>query len=174
MLGTYHLTVLYDIMNDLHFLYQPEKIYAYLVENLMKVTNAEAASIFEVDGGKRQLVLRACMGPKREQLKMIAEELPFPLGKGVCGWVAENNQAVLLEDVKKDGRFNSQFDALTGYKTRSILAAPLANKDKVLGVIEIMNKTSAAFNKNDLDLVALIAKHPAIALENGRLYEDLD
>jgi PAS domain S-box-containing protein len=173
MLGTYHLTVLYDILNDLHFLYDSDKIYAFLLENIMKAMDADAASLFIADSKQGSLFLRACIGPKKSQLELVAEELPFPYGKGVCGWVAKFNQPIVIDNVQADQRFNPQVDTLTGYKTKSVLCVPISNMDEVLGVIEILNKKSAAFNKNDQDLVALIAKQAAIAMENGRLYTEL-
>lgn len=174
MLGTYHLSILYDILKDLHFLHQSEKIYSYLLENTVKALDSEAASLFVADPKNENLRLRASIGPKKNMLELIAEELPFPYGKGICGWVAKYNQPIIIEDARADSRFNPQVDTLTGYRTKSILCAPLSNKDQVLGVIEILNKKSSAFNKNDMDLVTVIARQAAIALENGRLYTELE
>lgn len=173
MLGTYHLTVLYDILKDLHFLYQSDRIYIYLLENLVKALDAEAASLFIVDDKKQNLVLRGCVGPKKNMFELIAEEVPFPIGQGICGWVVQYNQSLIIEDVQKDIRFSSKIDTLTGYKTRSVLCAPLSSKDEVMGVIEILNKKSSAFNKNDMDLVSLIGKQTAIALQNARFFTEL-
>ena len=174
MLGTYHLSVLYDTLKDLHFLYETDRIYGYLLENIMKALDADAASLFVADPAKGSLSLRACIGPKKSTLEMIAEELPFPYGKGVCGWVAQFHQPVMIDNVQTDPRFNPQVDTLTGYKTKSILCAPIANKDEVLGVIEVLNKKSAVFNKNDLDLVTFLGRQTAIALANARLYADIE
>ncbi|MBI2119564.1 MAG: GAF domain-containing protein [Elusimicrobia bacterium] len=173
MLGTYHLNVLYDILKNIHFLYQSDRIYVYLLENLLKAIDADAASLFVCDIQKKTLVLKGCLGPKKSMVEMISEEVPFAYGKGICGWAAQFNQPVLVEDVQKDSRFNPQFDTLTGYKTKSMICAPISSTEDVLGVIEILNKKSSAFNKNDLDLLALIGKQAAIALENGRLYLEL-
>lgn len=173
MLGTYHLNVLYDILKNIHFLYQSDRIYVYLLENLLKAIDADAASLFVCDIQKKTLVLKGCLGPKKNMVEMISEEVPFAYGKGICGWTAQFNQPLLVEEVQKDARFNPQFDTLTGYKTKSIICAPISSTDDVLGVIEILNKKSSAFNKNDLDLLALICKQAAIALENGRLYMEL-
>lgn len=174
MLGTYHLTVLYNILKELHFMYQSDKIYNYLLEILSNSLDSDAASFFTVDAQKGSLVLRACIGPKKNMVELIADELPFPYGKGICGWVAQYNQGVIVDNVQTDQRFNQQVDTLTGYKTKSVLCAPVANRDEVIGVIEILNKKSSAFNKNDLDLLMIIAKQAGIALENARLYHELE
>jgi putative methionine-R-sulfoxide reductase with GAF domain len=174
MLGTYHLTVLYDILKDLHFLHEPDKIYPFVVEHLMKAVDADAASLFVSDAGRKNLILKVCTGGKKEIFKMIAEEVPFPFGQGVCGWVAQNNQPVVIEDSAKDPRFSARADVLTGYKTRSMLCVPLSKQNEVLGVIQILNKKTSVFNKNDLDLVSLVARQTAISLENARLYSEME
>jgi adenylate cyclase len=144
-----------------------------LLENLLKAVDSEAASFFVADPKKETMTIRACIGPKKAMVEMIAEELPFPFGKGLCGWTAQYNQPLIVEDAQQDGRFNRQVDTLTGYKTKSVLCAPVSIQDEVLGVIEIINKKSAGFNKNDQDFVALICKQAAIALENAKLYGEL-
>lgn len=174
MLGTYHLNVLYDILKDLHFIRDAERIYRFMLENLAKALDAEAASLFVSDEARENLILHSCIGPKGQMLELIAEELPFPVGRGICGWVAKQNQPIIVDDASKDQRFNGQVDTLTGFKTKSILCAPVSHGDEVLGVIEVMNKKSAVFNKNDLDLVAMIGKQTAIALDNARLYNELN
>src|SRR5207302_1438165 len=84
------------------------------------------------------------------------------------------NQPVLVDNVQSEPRFSPKWDTLTGYKTKSVLCAPISNKDNVLGVIEVLNKKSSVFNRNDQDLVTAIAKQTAIALENSRLYAELN
>src|SRR5581483_6941099 len=88
MLGTYHLSVLYDVLKDLHFLYQSDRIYSYLLENLLKAADADAATLYISDEKRENLIPRACLGPKKQMIEMIAQEIPFPFGKGLCGWCA--------------------------------------------------------------------------------------
>ncbi len=174
MLGTYHLSILYDILKEIHFLYQSDKIYTFLLESLMKAVDADAASFFVADHEKETLVLKAAIGPKKNILEIVAEDTAFPFGRGVCGWVAQYNQGVIVEDANKDERFSSVVDSLIGYKTKSILCVPLSNGKQVIAVIEILNKKSLVFNKNDLDLLTLIAKQAAISLENAKLYAKIN
>ncbi len=174
MLGTYHLTILYEVVKNLHFLYDSEKIYSHLLENIVKALDADAASLYIADARQENLKLKACVGPKKGIIEMISEEMPFPFGEGLAGWAAKFNQALLVENVQNEPRFNPKWDTLTGYKTKSVLCAPISNKDVVLGVIEVLNKRSANFNQNDQDLVTAISKQTAIAIENGRLYTELN
>jgi signal transduction histidine kinase len=65
-------------------------------------------------------------------------------------------------------------DTNTGFKTRSVMCAPLIVRDKTIGVIEVLNKLGgASFNPNDMALLLMLAAQAAIAIENAQLYTDL-
>lgn len=173
MLGTYHLSVLYDVMKELQTLQQSEKIYVSLLEHIARALDSDSASFFVADPDNETLKLKACVGPKKSMMELISEEVPLRFTEGLAGWCAKFNQPLLSENVQNEPRFNPRWDALTGYKTRSALCAPISSKDIVFGVIQVLNKRSSAFNRNDQDLVAAIAKQTAIALENTQLYSEL-
>src|SRR3989344_45342 len=173
MLGTYHLTALYELVKDLHFLYETDRIYTYLLENITKTMDSDAATLYVSDPAREVLILKACLGPKKSMMEVISEETRFPFGEGIAGWCAKFNQPAMVENVQNEPRFSSRWDKLTGYKTKTVLAAPISNKDDVLGVIEVLNKKGSGFNQNDQDLITAIAKQTAIALENGRLHREL-
>ncbi len=174
MLGTYHLTILYEVVKDLHFLYDTERIYSHILENIVKALDAESASLYIADPQQEHLFLKACIGPKKSMVEMIAQEMPFEFGEGIAGWCARFNQPMIVENASREPRFNPKWDTLTGYKTKTVLCAPISNKDVILGAIEVLNKKSSTFNQNDQDLVTAIAKQAAIAIENGRLYGELN
>ncbi len=87
-------------------------------------------------------------------------------GKGIVGWIAENGQPIIIEDVKKDKRFDESFDIMSGFKTESIIGVPLKSNGKVFGVIELVNKLDGSpFSALDLKLLTTIADFAAIAVE---------
>lgn len=174
MLGNYHINIIYDILKDLHFFYQSDKIFAHLAEKLCKALDSEAASIYVSDPKREKLRFYACIGPKQKMLEIISEEIYFSFGDGLCGWVAQNNDPLMLENVKADTRFDNRVDVMLGYNTKNLMCAPLSIKEDVLGVIEVLNKKNSAYNKNDLDLLDFFAKEAAIALQNAGLYKALN
>jgi signal transduction histidine kinase len=80
----------------------------------------------------------------------------------------------LVEDAKSDPRFFREVDVLTHFNTRSILGVPLHAKDKILGVIEVVNKLEGTFQEMDLRLLQSLAAQAAIAIENSRLFQQSD
>jgi len=65
-------------------------------------------------------------------------------------------------------------DALTQFETQSILGVPLRTKDKILGVIESVNKTEGIFTDEDVQILQTLAAQAAIAIENSQLFMQSD
>jgi diguanylate cyclase (GGDEF)-like protein len=93
----------------------------------------------------------------------------LPVSEGIAGWIARTGRPVLVRDVSRDRRFSSRFDELTGFRTRSILGAPLKVRGEVLGVLELVNaEQDPAFGDRELRLLEAICDFAAIALANAR------
>jgi diguanylate cyclase (GGDEF)-like protein len=114
-----------------------------------------------------ELVFKAAVGPGSEKLA----ELRVRPGEGIAGWVADHNQALLVEDVSKDPRFAARFDEASRFHSRCILAVPLVTKGNVLGVIELVNgEGDGVFTQEDLRTISTVAEFSAIAIENAQNY----
>lgn len=108
----------------------------------------------------------------------IAGELDLhirlPIGKGLAGTVAATGEPVILHDAYADPRFDRSHDQKTGYRTRSMLCVPIRNREqKIVGVLQLLNKTVGAFGPRDLDFLSGISDHMAIAMENATLHIEL-
>jgi two-component system phosphate regulon sensor histidine kinase PhoR len=95
----------------------------------------------------------------------------LPQGRGIVNWVIQQGEPLVVPDVSHDPRFFADWDKETGFTTRSILCVPLKTKGQTIGAIEAMNKTSGAFDQEDMNLLTSMAASAAIAIENARLYE---
>lgn len=92
----------------------------------------------------------------------------IPKGQGIAGWIAETGQAIIIEDVEKDPRFDSSVDKVLGFKTESIIGVPLKTRDRVFGVIELINKVRGGnFTPMELKVLSTIADFAAIAIEKA-------
>lgn len=133
--------------------------------------NAEASAIFEVDESGGELFFRIALGNAAERVK----EVRFKIGEGIAGWVAKTGEPIIVGDTRKDFRFNRLVDAVSGFETRSILCVPMTYRNKLIGVIQVLNKKDAeCFDENDLEMVGILGNQVAIALENARLYTILN
>lgn len=139
------------------------------IEAATRLMNAEAGSLLLVDDRRHELYFEVALGEKGEILK----EVRLKMGEGIAGWVAEKGEPVIVHDVQTDHRFYRGADAQTSFVTRSMIAAPLLSKGKILGVLQAVNKLEGNFADGDLEVFVALADLVAAAIENARLYERL-
>ena len=169
MLGTYHLNALFDILNKLHFVYDPQKLWQYVLEQACKAVQAEAGTYFDVADGENELRVRTAFGIDERRLK----ELSFPVGTGIAGWVAQYHQPALVADVRQDNRFTKNVDLVTGFQTRSILCVPVFSQKRTYGVIEVLNRKNGQFSPQDQEFMTLLGRQSAIAYQNLLLLDEV-
>ena len=94
------------------------------------------------------------------------------LGQGVVGTVAQTKQVEVINNVEDDERFKRKTDKSTGYVTRSMITAPLIDKDdEVVGVLQLLNKKflkgadSQGFTIEDKDLIRILSGLSSVAIE---------
>ena len=93
-------------------------------------------------------------------------------GEGIAGAVFVSGKARLVADARGDPDFAPRFDLVTSHETGSVLAVPLKVRDRVLGVLELVNgKSLRPFTDDDLRAAATVADFAAIAIDNARNFE---
>lgn len=141
------------------------------MEAASKLMNAEVASLLLLDDERKKLYFEVALGDSEETLRTIT----LSLGEGIAGWVAEKGKPLVVNRPEKDRRFLKEVDGETRFKTRNLLCVPIKVKRKVVGVLEAVNKRgSEGFNEDDLSLFTSLADQVAIALDNARLYQELE
>jgi GAF domain-containing protein len=136
-----------------------------IVQAAARLFGAAAASIALVDEQEQQLVFRVAFGAGREQVVGMR----IPLDQGIAGYVAMTGQPMTISNVQQDPRFARATAQKTGYVPRSILAMPLLRRDRVIGVMEVLDKLSApAFGMQDMELLELFARQAAIAIDQAQ------
>jgi len=134
------------------------------------VTDTMASTLMLRDEKTGELVFSIPTGPKAGQLK----DIRIPPGAGIAGWVAENEEHVMVNDTENDTRFYSGIDTMTGGKTKSLLCVPMRSKKRLIGVLEVLNKKEGAlFAEEDALLLNIFAHQAAIAIENATLLSSL-
>ena len=133
-----------------------------------ELLEADRATLYLLDEGTRELVSRIVVG---QQVRSIRVKV----GHGVAGIVAQTGKPLRIKDAYSDARFEAQWDTLTGYRTTSMLAAPLKNHlGRTIGVIQVLNKIHGEeFTPEDEALVAALGTQAAVAIDNSRLFLSL-
>jgi len=139
------------------------------MEAAKQLLDAEAASLLLVDGDREELFFEVALGDKGNRLK----EVRLKFGQGIAGWVALHGEPVMVEDVYSDPRFFRQADEKSTFVTRDMVCVPVRFRERILGVLEVMNKRKGTFDDADLRLLGAFGNQVAIAVENSSLYEQL-
>ncbi len=145
-----------------------------LLEKVMQTTKtaigAEACSVLLLDEATGELVFEVALGKRGDDVKKIR----IKPGQGIAGWVFEHKEPLLISDAKKDERFFQAVDKQTGFESKSMVAAPLIVKDKILGVIQVINKTNEAFfEAEDRDSLMTLSGQIAVAIDNAGMTENI-
>ena len=145
-----------------------------LLEKVMglagQVVRAEASALLLLDEATGELYFNVALGEKGGALQQVR----LKKGEGIAGWVAENNKPAVVNDVAKDPRWTQRADKTSQFTTRAILAVPMMIREKMIGVMEAINRTDGApFDANDLRILEAFALQAAVAIENARLFESI-
>ncbi|HMS32473.1 MAG TPA: SpoIIE family protein phosphatase [Ignavibacteria bacterium] len=139
-----------------------------IMQSCKELMNAEASSLLMYDEAEDVLNFEVVTGDKGEVIKKIT----CKMGEGIAGWVGLNRKPLLIEDCYEDPRFNDEVDKKTNFRTKSMICAPMLRKDKLIGVIQVINKKSdAIFRERDLNIFMILASQCAISIENAKLTE---
>jgi GAF domain-containing protein len=132
------------------------------------VFGARAASILLHDEPAGELWFAAVAGEGSQ----VVSGWRIPAPSGIAGWVLGSRQPIVVEDVASDPRYAQEVATMSGYQPKGLMAAPLLAEERVLGVLEVLDRPQRAqFSLIELDLLGLLADQAAIALS---LEEDLE
>jgi GAF domain-containing protein len=133
-----------------------------IVEVARAIFGARAASVMLLDTESGELVFEAVTGEGEDQLVGWR----IPADSGIAGWVAQSGQPLVVEDVVADPRFAADEARRTGYVPKGLMAAPLLLEDRMLGVLNVLDRPERRrFSVAEMDLLGLFANQAAIALD---------
>jgi signal transduction histidine kinase len=161
------LSTLNTLTRQLTSTLELEPLLKNLLESAVNILNCEAGSLFLIDEQTDELVFRVTVGVVANNL--VGQRLPA--GSGVVGKAVTTREAVIVNEVQTSPTWNARPDQQTGFVTRAILAVPMEVKDKVIGVIEVINKKDGLpFTDDEQTLLTAFAGQAAVAIDNARLY----
>ncbi len=171
----------------------PDKLLELILSQSRNIAGADAGSLYLLEGEKQ---LRFKLSQNVSLDWSVKENSVLPVdGHSICGYTASAKEAVNLLDTYDippafSFTFNKSYDLKSGYRSKSMLAVPMRNKNgDVLGVIQLINKRAdyeqktagqpllldqvRPFNHDDVELLSSLASQAAVALENSRPYQDI-
>jgi Nif-specific regulatory protein len=141
-----------------------------IAESAAQVLDAQASSVMLLDRPRRKLVFKATVGAIARKLR--GQE--FDAHLGIAGRVTQTGEPEIARDAHLDPAFYSAFDEETSFRTRGLAAAPLRHRDRVIGVVEVLNKNNdKPFSARDLEILRVFANLAAVSASNAQVHEDL-
>ncbi len=143
----------------------------FLIARIMRVAtellNAERSSLFVHDPKTNTLFSLFADGDQVRQIRIKVDQ-------GIAGAVFQTGKLENIADAYADPRFNQAVDKAIGYRTRSILCAPISNKaGGRIGVTQVLNKRTGPFTPKDEARLRAFSAQIAVCLENARLFDDV-
>ena len=164
-----------------------------------RVTTSDAGSLYlvERDEGGVPRQLRFAMAQNFSLPAIPFSSFTVPIDhSSLAGYVAATGEPLVIGDVyllpdDVSYRQNRSFDDAFGYRTRSMLVLPMrSHRDEIVGVLQLINRKRSAemrllsddiverevldFDERCVTRAAALASQAAVAIENGRLYEDIE
>jgi GAF domain-containing protein len=140
-----------------------------LLASALAVLGASDGSLLLLDDETGELVFAVVRGEARNRLTGYR----LPPGKGIAGWVADERLPLVVRDVRNDPRFYPQVDETMGFHTQSLACVPLIEGERVVGVIEAINKFSdREFNAEDNDLLMVLAQLASVVISRAESFTE--
>ncbi|MGH9716584.1 MAG: PP2C family protein-serine/threonine phosphatase [Candidatus Acidiferrales bacterium] len=161
------LEILLRISKSLGQEVQLDPLLKLIVAEVTVAMQAERTTLFLVNRRKPDELL------SRVAEELVSQEIRVPFGFGIAGTTAQTREIINIVDAYNDSRFNPAFDKTSGFRTRSVLSAPILNQtNQLVGVVQVLNKKGGeAFTEEDERFLDAISVHLGIALERAEMVE---
>ena len=137
-----------------------------VVAEASRLLDCERASIFLFTPARDELVSKVALGSE--------QTIRVRAGVGIAGTVAATGEMVTVNDAYGDPRFFQGVDDDTGYRTRNLLALPLAGADgEIIGAFEILNKRVGTYTAEDTQIALSLGANAALASQNAQMIGEL-
>ncbi|HTX90541.1 MAG TPA: ATP-binding protein [Anaerolineales bacterium] len=161
---------LIDIARDLASTLDLDVLLDRIVRAAADLADAEAASILLYDDAARQLYFQVATNLDLQTMRGLV----VPLEGSIAGWIVTNRQPARITNAQQDPRHFISIEKQTHVATQKLLGIPLITKDKIVGVLEVINKHDGEFSDSDEDLLQVLGAQAAVAIENSRLFQQSD
>lgn len=164
------LEALYELAKKVTTIISMEELLPWIAEEAKKLLNADLCSYRLKEG---DYLVRG--GGTREGLELMSKER-IRIGESVGGLAAELKKPIIIsENLEDEPRYLFEHKKKTGRSNfRSFLGVPMMINEDIKGVLNVYTKKPRRFTDSDVELLVSFAGMAAVALENARLFKDLE
>lgn len=160
-----------EISRQLNSTYDHTSLLKQIVSAATELIDTEAASIMLLDPMTGELRFEISSNLSPHQL----DDIIIPMEGSIAGWIATHGEPRVIQDVRNEpGHFQTVDNAIE-FQTRNLLGVPMRTHEKVIGVVQAVNKRgNAKFTGSDINILTTLASQAAVAIENARLFRQSD
>jgi signal transduction histidine kinase/putative methionine-R-sulfoxide reductase with GAF domain len=152
--------------------FELEPVLETLIENAIRLCGADRGQVYKAEG--EALRSATAYGLAAEVADYLAQR-PLPIGpSSMAGRAALERRAIHSSDVLAEAWFQPPDDRHKILGLRTVLAVPMLRGETVVGVFTIWKTTVEPFTDRQIELVTTFADQAVIAIENVRLFKELD
>jgi Nif-specific regulatory protein len=154
-----------EISNWVNSVLNLDQLLELIIDTATRMMEAKASSLLLVDEKRKKLYFKVATGEKGDEVR----KFEVNLGEGISGYVAQKGEPLLIPDVSKEPRWDKRISEYIGFETTSIACVPMKVDNKVIGVVEIIDKEDGSpIQKRDLKTLSVIADLASMAIINAR------
>jgi len=162
------LEALLKLQQDLALEASIDRVLARIVATALQMLDCERATLYVLDPGKNELWSRVLTESELKEIRLPLD------GRSLAAEVARSGHLLRIDAPYEDARFDPSVDARTGFRTRSMLIAPIDARDhRRLGVLQAVNDREGVFQEDDERFIQALAGAAGVALEFVQLSEEL-
>lgn len=166
-----HYRRIIEISQELNATFDLMSLLRKIVSAAKELINTEAASIILLDEATGKLRFSIASNIKPHQL----ENIVVPIEGSIAGWIVTHGEPRVIEDVESEPQHFGGVDQEIHFRTRNMLGVPMRTHDKVIGVLQAVNKIGTDhFDDDDIMTARTLASQAGIAIENARLFQQSD
>lgn len=166
------LDALYRVEGLLSGVSDLDSLLQTIIDESQRLAGAEASSLLLFDEAARELYFHVAKSDDGDP-EVLKKSVRLKLGEGVAGTAAAARVAINVPDAVNDPRVHRAADAVTRFITRSVLAAPMIDGDRLVGVVEVLNKRGrGGFTDLDQRVLEMFSALAAVAITRARLIEE--
>ncbi|HPH95801.1 MAG TPA: GAF domain-containing sensor histidine kinase [Anaerolineaceae bacterium] len=162
---------LIEISRDLASTLDLDSLLARIITVARELSDCQEASILLYDELSQQLFFQTCTNLDDNP---ALRGMLVPLEGSIAGWVVSHREIVIVNDAPKDKRHYDNVDKSIKFSTNSLMGLPMVTNDRVIGVLEVVNKRNGNFTQDDQDILTILSTQAAIAIQNTRLFQQSD
>ncbi len=160
-----YIACLREIITWVNSVLDLDQLLELIIDTATRMMEVKASSLLLLDEKTKKLYFKIATGAKREEVR----QYEVNLGEGIAGYVAEKGELLLIPDVSKDSRWDKRISEYIGFQTTSIACVPMKLGNKIIGVVEIIDKEDGTpLQSEDLNTLKVFGELASLAISNAR------